>query len=328
MRDHREPGRGRGWPMAVDSILDGDLAVMLADVTPANGVVLTPLTNFALRDRTDGTVSVLTSLGAWRKLARMRRDPHVALVFHTRRHGYATGDRYLLVQGTASFALTPDRAWLESIEPNWQRSMGPRDIGLWERWTRVYQWERIGVEIAVERIVSWPDLECRGPLEVFGAPLSEVAPSPQRIPAKGVVARVNTARVTRRIARLPDTLLGWVGVDGFPFVVPVRHATATQHGITLDVACGLVPDGGRRAGLTSHWFTRGVLGQEQRVHTGWLQAEDGKVLYAPHTEAGYRMPPSKLLYRVVVGGMARYGLRKARRAGFLDPQSAPSALGT
>ncbi|MFD0854230.1 pyridoxamine 5'-phosphate oxidase family protein, partial [Actinomadura adrarensis] len=114
------------WSDAVDDVLDGDLAVMLAYRTPARGVVLTPMTNFALRDRQAGTVTLATSLGMWKKLDRMRKDPHVALAFHTRRHGYGSRPEYVLVQGKASFSWRPDRVWLESIRDEWERFMGPR----------------------------------------------------------------------------------------------------------------------------------------------------------------------------------------------------------
>lgn len=316
----RQAGAGANWSDEVDEILAGDLAVMLADVTPAHGVVLTPVTNFGLRDRNAGTVTLLSSLGAWRKLARMRRNPKVALVFHTRRHGDASGSRYVLVQGDATFATHPDRAWLESIDANWQRFMGPRDRGLpWEWWTRVYQWERIGVDVAVHRVITWPDLGCRGTADVHGRELSEFGVAAQKPPARGTGPRIDTARAARRIRRLPNVLLGWTGADGYPFVIPVTDVRQVDGGLSVSTAERLVPPGGRRAGLTAHWFSARVLGQEQRVHTGWLQAGLGGpgALYAPHTEIGYRLPPSKLLYRVLVGGMAQYGLYRAQRSGFL-----------
>lgn len=313
--------RRPAWPDAVDDILGGDLAVALAQVTPAEGVVLTPVTNFALRDRDAATVTVLSSLGAWRKLDRMRRNPRVALAFHAREHGYSGRPEYVVVQGAASFSLRPDREWLESIERNWVRFMGPRRLGpVWDRWMRVYHWERVGVHIAVHRVMVWPDLGCRGEPEVFGARPSAEPPTPQRPPAKGAAPRVDPVKAAARVSRLPHRLLGWVDADGFPVVVPVGEVRARSDGMALSVPEGLVSGGGRRAGLMAHWFSRGVLGQRQHGHTGWLTAEPGarEVGYAPHTHAGYQLPPSRLLYRTLVGGFARHGLRQARRAGFLS----------
>ena len=305
---------GRDWSDAVDEIMDGDLTVMLADVTLASGVVLTPVTNFALRNRSEGTVTILSSLGAWRKLARIRRNPKVGLAFHTRRHGYTTRPEFVLVQGIASFSTTPDRDWLESIDSNWERFMGPHDRGLpWEWWTHAYQWERIGVEIAVERTVTWPTLSCTESAEVRGVPLAVEPPDSQLAPGNGTGPRIDHLRAAKRAERLPDTLLGWVGADGYPVVTPVSGLRPVDKGIVLRVPPRILPGGTRRAGLTAHWFSEHVLGQEQRVHTGWLDATDGstEALYAPHTKAGYRLPPSKPLYRLAVGGLTRYGLHQA-----------------
>ena len=91
------------WPDNVDEILGSDQVVALAYTTPANGVILTPLTNFGLRDREAGTLSpVNSSVAAWRKLDRIRKSPKVALAYHTRTHGFSDRREYVLVQGTAS----------------------------------------------------------------------------------------------------------------------------------------------------------------------------------------------------------------------------------
>jgi hypothetical protein len=53
--------RDGGWPDPVDEILEGDCVVMFAYVTPASGVVLTPMTNFAVRDRAAGTLTAVNT---------------------------------------------------------------------------------------------------------------------------------------------------------------------------------------------------------------------------------------------------------------------------
>lgn len=271
---------------------------MLATVTPAKGVVLAPVTNFGLRDAAAGTVTVNSSVGAGKKLERVRRDPHVALAFHTRAHGSSDRPEYVLVQGVARLGAPQDGyAW--TIADAWTRKADPLPAGrLWRRWLRVYH-RRVPIEVAVRRILVWPDLSCRGEPEVHGEPLPGTAPAPQAPPRGGTSPRVAHRRVARRAARLPDTLLGWAGADGLPMVVPVSVAGAGDTGIAVRAEPGLVPMGGRRAGLTAHRFTAHVLGQDQRVMTGWL---DGEALtYAPHTLVGYRLPPNRTLYRLVVG---------------------------
>jgi hypothetical protein len=309
------------WPDPVDEILGGDQAVVLAHVTPASGVVLSPVTNFGLRDRDAGTLAVNSSVGMWRKLERIRQNPLVAVAFHTREHALSDRPEYVLVQGRASVssAADPD-AWLERLGERWERFGGQsREVGpLWERWMSAYHW-RVNIDIAVERVITWPDLACRGAPEVHGAALPASPPKPQRSPARGTGSRIDHARAARRARRLPNVLLGWVGADGFPVVVPVEVGETTKGGIVLEAPEALVPAGGRRAGLVAHRFARHVHGQHQRRHSGWLEAEAGSgVVYAPHTEAGYWLPRSRFIYRIGSGFVTRRGLREARRAGVHD----------
>jgi hypothetical protein len=303
------------WSDDVQEILDGDHALMLAYATPANGVVLLPVSNFAVLDRAAGVVSsVNTSVGAWKKLDRIRRNPRVALAFHTREHAATDRPEYMLVQGTASLP-TAVEDYPSTILPNWERFEPWADQhSLWKRWRRVYAL-RIPIEIAVERILVWPDQACRGPVEAHGSPLPPDPPEPQAPPKKGTAPRIDQGRAAKKAASLPHALLGWVGADGFPMVAPVEVAGSGEGGILLDAADGLVPPGGRRAGLTAHWFSRSVIGQNQRKYTGWVDAGE-QLVYAPHTQSNYRFPASLPLFRLVSGGFTRLGLRGARRAGF------------
>jgi hypothetical protein len=306
------------WPNNVDEILASDQVVALAYCTPAQGVVLTPLTNFGLRDREKGTLSAVnSSVGVFKKLERIRANPRIALAYHTRTHGFSDRPEFVLVQGTATLKpAVPD--YPKSIQPTWERFGGPVDIGpLWNWWLRVYNL-RIPIEIAVERVIVWPDRACEGAPEIHGAPIAS-PPEPQRAPKKGTAPRIDHRRAARRASKLENVLLGWVGADGFPVAIAARPGDATADGIELSVPKGLVPSGGRRAGLLAHQFARYTAGQNLRKHTGWLEAEPGAttVTYAPHTEAGYHMPSSMTIYRLAAGAGTRRGLRGARRAGFV-----------
>jgi hypothetical protein len=304
------------WNDEVDEILGNDLAAAFAYTTPAKGVVITPMAPLGVRDRDRGTVTLSSSLGLPKKLIRIRDNPEVAVAYHAREHSRLDRGQFVLVQGLASFDPKPDRRWLESIAPEWEAFLGPKQTGIRERWLDVYYWQRVAIEIEVKRVLSWPTADCAGAPEVFGEPLPDRPPEPQSEPRNGTAARESTSRLARNINRLRHTLLGWVGADGLPEVVPVAVTGADAEAVDLAAAAaGRIPPGGRRAGLTAHAFRPRMIGQEQRVHTGWLTNEGGRIRYAPHTKAGYALPPSKALFVVGSAIATRAGIRKARAAG-------------
>jgi hypothetical protein len=298
------------WSDAEDQILDGDLAVALAYVTPAGGAVVTAVSPVGLRDREAKTVTFTTSLGFGRKLDRIKQNPRVALAYHAREHGFASEPRFVIVQGLASYDSAPDREVLEQVvRPASTRFMGPPRTGFfWGRWLSAYYEDRILVTVAVERVISWPDLECSGEPTVFGKPLPASEPEPQAPPKNGTGPRVDVNRAARHIEKLPHVVLGYVGADGFPLVTPVRLQGVTPNGLSLQ---GSLPRGGRRAGLLAHRFEPKLIGLEARQFTGWLR--DG--VYAPHTESGFRAPANKTLLLLANGMLARRGLKQARALG-------------
>jgi hypothetical protein len=288
------------WSDEDDAVIGGDLTVALAYATPAGGCVVAAVSPIGLRDREAGTVGFTTSLGFGRKLDRLRRDPRVALAYHAREHGLgpAGDDRFVLVQGTASFSEElPSEDELEEIGRRATPFMGAPARGpFWDRWLQAYYRDRIVVTVAVERVLHVPG-------DALPAPVPAQSP-----PKGGTAPRVDVAKAARRARSLPHRLLGWRGEDGFPVVVPVEVGEPVEGGLPLTGAVEL-PPGGRRAGLLSHRFNAKLVGFVARQHTGWL--EDG--VYAPHTAAGFVAPPNKTLLLLTNGFMARRGLRRALR---------------
>jgi hypothetical protein len=306
------------WPDDVDAVLAGDLAVALAYVTPAGGTVVTPVSPIGLRDRDAGTVTFTTSLGLGKKLERIERNPNVALAYHAREHGFASGSQYVLVQGTATANRTPDPDYLENvIGPEAERFVGPRKEGrlFWDRWLREYYSVRVPVLVQVERVVAWPDLRCEGEPTVSGSARPTSSPTSQKSPAKGTAPRVDASKAARRLQALAHTLLGYVDAAGFPAVVPVEVTGGGPEGVRVGAAEGLLPSGARRAGLLGHQFGRQLVGMAVRQYTGWLEVAhpDGRQgLYAPHTEQGFRAPANKTLLMLANGFVAKQGVRRAR----------------
>jgi len=299
----------RVWSDADDLVIGGDLTAALAYATPAAGAVLTPVAPIGLRDRQAGTVSFTTSLGFGRKLDRIRSNPRVTLAYHAREHGFASGGRFVLVQGEASYVESPDQDVLEDVVmPASIRFMGPPRRGaFWDRWLSAYYTDRVLVTVEVARVASWPDARCTGEPEVSGARWPAADPPPQDAPAKGTGPRVDAPRAARRLKALPHVLLGFLGADGFPVVMPVTVGDAAAQGIGLSGE-GL-PAGGRRAGMLGHRYGKQLVGLAVRQYTGWLK--DG--VYAPHTESGFAAPANKTLLLLANGYMARRGLKRAQR---------------
>jgi hypothetical protein len=302
------------WPDAVDEPIGGDLTAALAYVTPAGGAVVTAVAPIGLRDRDAGTVSFTTSLGFGRKLERIERDPRVALAYHAREHGHSGSSRYVLVQGSATVVKEPDRDYLDFIGRQATPFLGPPRRGaFWDRWLSAYYADRVPVHVKVERIASWPDLRCEGEPEVHGAAWPD-PPAPQQEPAKGTGPRLDSEKAGRALAKLPHQLVAFRGGDGHPVVVPVRLRGADTGAVQLEAADGLLPPGGRRAGLLAHDYQPKLIGLAARQHTGWLDVDGRRILYAPHTGSAFRAPANKTLLLLGNGYLARRGLKQARRA--------------
>lgn len=301
------------WPAEVDEILASDQVVGFAYVTPLRGVVLQPLTNMG-----DPTEPVSSSVAMFKKLQRIQQNPQVAVVYHTRKHGFSDRPEYVLAQGRGSLTPVEDRDWVERHREAWERFAGPLPRKRLSKWLRrEYHW-RVGVQVEIERVVVWPDLSCYGPATLYGTPLPDDVPPAQKPPVKGTGPRIRHRRAARRAARLPHVLLGWVGTDGYPMVVPVAVNGADARGMLLQVPKDLLPDGARRAGLVAHDFARYTAEQDLLKHTGWLEATgEGTAVYAPHTKAGYRMPPSDLFFHMASGVVTKWRTRQARHEGFI-----------
>jgi hypothetical protein len=102
-------------------------------------------------------------------------------------------------------------------------------------------------------------------------------------------------------------------------VVPLQITGHGAYGLRLQAASGLLPSGGRRAGLLAHAYHPQLVGLSSRTMTGWLDVgEDRAATYAPHTAKGWTVPPSKPLILVANGMLAKIGYRRAVRAGVLQ----------
>lgn len=303
------------WPDHVTRILGGDLTVALGYRTPAAGVVPTPVTTLGMYDEDAGTVTTSTSFGNGRKLTRIERDDRVALLFHTRESSTATTSHVVLVQGRASFPDRADGRWVTpEVEAAWDRMLVPRKRGrVWDWVGREYYDLRVPIKITVHRLIVWSDPAATGEPHVLGAPLPADAPASQAPPRGGTAPRVPARSYARRLERGHHRVVGWVGADGFPMLVPARLSVDEDH---LKVESPVLPDGSRRAGVLAHWFEPRLKGQGNALLTGWLEAQQGTGTYAPHTSAGYALPKLNDVGFTLGAGLAtKAAYRKLARAG-------------
>ncbi len=306
------------WSDDVDEILGGDMTAGLGYATPAGGAVVMAVAPVGLRDRERGTVGFTTSLGFAKKLDRIKREPRVALAYHTRKYGRSDRREFVLVQGVAEPVTQPtpdDRALVRRQAEGFLGSA--RGGPFWDRWLREYYMVRIPVWVHVERITVWPDLDRGGAPERHGLPEPLSTPDPQLAPAKGTAPRVDMQRAAKRLAKTPHVLLGHLDADGYPELAPVKIVASDATGLELTGAPGVIPEGTRRAGLLGHDYRPKLIGLTARQHTGWLEADGDRGLYAPHSETGFVAPPNKTLLLFGNGLQAKLGVRRARREGKL-----------
>src|SRR4051812_37343448 len=201
------------WDDEIDAVLHADLTAALGYRTPAGGAVVLAVAPVGLHDRAKGTVGFTTSLGFSKKLERIAQDPRVALAFHAREHGASSSPAYVLVQGRAGVDAHPTPERKQQVVEQAQRYLGDAPTGrFWDFWLREYGDVRVPVDVAVERIVVWPDARCAGEPVVHRAPLPD-PPAPQSPPRNGTGPRIDVARATKRLAKTDHLLLSWCGGD-------------------------------------------------------------------------------------------------------------------
>jgi hypothetical protein len=285
--------------------------------TPAGGVLLHPVAPVGLRDRDAGTVSFTSSLGYWKKLERMERDPRIGLLFSDRSHGHTTDPLIVLLQGDVEIESQPDQDFLDELfGHHMPRFFGPTVRGpIWDRLTREYHRVRVRVTISLKRLTGW-EPESGGIIEVAGESRPYGEPPEPAPPRAGVAPQVSVAKAARRASELRTACLGYIGRDGYPVLTPVEVDGHSDAGLAL-ASVRPLPDGGRRAGLLSQSYGPGLKGASIQHHTGWLRASGGRVSFAPHTSRGFTAPFG--VRTATLGGsmQAKAGLRRARRQGLV-----------
>lgn len=303
------------WPDAIDEIFRGDLTVAVGMPTPKGGVALASVTPVGLTDRAAGTVSFTTSLGLGRKLERIAADPRIGILYHTRQHGHSSQPGIILVQGVATIRADIDERERDELKTQVVEHLGQIAEGwFWDRWLSTYYYDRVIVEITAKRILWWPGGDTGSAPTVLGASLPQDAAPPQPPTTNMTEPRVDMKRVSRGLKH-PHRVIGVLGADGMPLVLPVEIEATDERGVELRVPSSLLPDGARRAGLLAHDFRPKLIGLSTATHTGWLQTAESRTHWTPHTRHAFTAPANKTLLLLLNGAAARWGYRQAIKQG-------------
>jgi hypothetical protein len=102
------------WSDDLDDVIRGDITAAAAYITPAKGAAVTAVAPCGIGQRDLGLLGFTTSLGFGKKLERIIADPHVALAFHAREHGFR--------QARCSCWSRARRRWTSGPRvPGWRR---------------------------------------------------------------------------------------------------------------------------------------------------------------------------------------------------------------
>lgn len=303
------------WPDEVDDILGGDLTVAVGMPTPKGGVVLASVTPIGLRDREAGTVGFTTSLGFGRKLERIAADPRIAVLYHTRQHGFSSRRGVVLVQGVATIQADFDDEERAELRQRAGAHLGQVVEGrFWDWWLATYYQDRVLVHVHARRVLWWPDGDLAQRPRVLGAPLP-AEPRPGQSATEDMArARVPMAKVAKGL-RKPHRVLGVLQGDGLPLLLPFEVASVEESAVVLEVDSDLLPPGQRRAGVLAHDFRAKLIGLSSATHTGWLRVDAGGARWSPHTRHAFAAPPNKTLLLLANGAAAWWGYRQAIKRG-------------
>ena len=269
-------GDGVSWPAGADEVIKGDLTAAAAYLTPAGGAVVTGVAPCGIGDRDRGVLGYTTSLGFGKKLERIVADPHVALAFHAREHGFSASPAFVLAQGTAvggPHAVAPAAGGTDPAGGA-LRGRGQARPGVGPAAARVLRRTGLrGHHRRAHRRLAGPE-RFRGHAGDRRC-LARSRPARSRRRAAATGPRMDVAKAAGQIAARPHRVLAYRGADGFPVVVPVQIAGNDAAGLRLVAAAGLLPPGGRRAGLLAHAYRPQLVGLSTRIFTGWLEVRRG-----------------------------------------------------
>ncbi|OLT16439.1 hypothetical protein BJF78_14255 [Pseudonocardia sp. CNS-139] len=249
------------WTPELTAVVDGYRTCELATLNRAGVPVAWPV--LAVR-RPDGTFVTTTSIAFPQKVANIRRDGNVAMLFSDPTASGVTGAPEVLVQGEATVA--PDvAAGPAGTEDVWRRVYERQPqarvygTGPVTRWLMDYYFMRLVITVTPTAVGTRPAV-------AGGTPL--------RPPAGAAAA----------LAGYPTVVLGTRDDDGAPRLRRVRVADHEGLDLVLDLAGEQVAPG--PASLLGHSHDENLWSLRNAVLLGGLDHSGGRWLFRPTRVAG------------------------------------------
>jgi len=302
------------WPEAAVEILRGDVVAGFAATTRFGSVSLAPVCPIGMVDVDAGTVATSVPLAFSDKLRRLAEAPQASLAFFRREHGQSSRPGFVLVQGDVSF---PDAVpashlgYLRQNGPKYLGSMSPGPV-LRRLGGAPYYEQRLPVTLHVRRLLHWQDDAATSDAVVVGEPLPDSPTEPQRPPVAGTDPAVPATKFARQLRRGNDHLIGFVGTDGLPTVLPI-HPEVDRDRVRFYRPDP--PTGGRRAGLMGFWYNARLHGQGALMCRGWMDATERGATFAASSCQKFNTPPGAFVQEKVLPVALGFMYRKAVRTG-------------
>jgi hypothetical protein len=284
-------------PPEVRDAFDRFITCELTTVDASKQPITWPVTPFY--EQGAATIDVTTGLGYPKKADDAGRHPSVALLFSDPTGSGIESDIRVLVQGTATIddqdlKANAERYMRESGEklPATRKMHPPKFL----RGAFNFYYARIYIKVRPERIFVWADGDLSREPTVHDAHLEEVRSGHTEEPAEehGPPAGGEPAWDGRMdfLAEQESGVLSWLGPDGFPIAVRVRHrADPDRREIQIADEPSSLPVLEGRACLTVHRHAPDFAWQRNmQVRGNLVRSADELVLVPRRIVGGFEIP--------------------------------------
>lgn len=288
-----------GWPAEVLPIFERAITCEFASVTRQGTPIAVPMTPYL--GENGRTLDVSTGLTYPAKAERVRRNPHVALLFSDPLGSGLSDAPIVLVLGLGAVRDRDVQANSDRyLRLSYQKLPGlysqlPWFILRHQRW----YWTRIWIHVTPLRMLWWPSGMLGDPPRTWEAPVGIVGEESDP-PPTGPMPRGEFAapadwrpRATDAVRRLGPPVLTVMGADGYPNPVRARGAVVTPDGFRVHLHTSHPGAAAGPACLTFHIYDATFRFEENATFIGKLEpTDDGALVHVERALGDLSAPGS------------------------------------